>query len=432
MVRVRAAHLEVVEGPDAGRRVRIEHPQPFVVGSGTSADLRLNDTTVSREHVRLTIRESGLHIRDTGSTNGTLLGNVQLTEVVVGGDVALKLGATTIKLHLEAAPIDVPVSDRTSFGGAIGVSASMRHVFAILERAAAADVTVLLEGESGVGKEVLAQAIHQSSPRASGPFVVIDCGSIPPQLVESELFGHERGAFTGAATARVGAFEQADGGTIFLDEIGELPLDLQPKLLRFLETREVRPVGGNAVRPVNTRVVAATNRNLAEGARNNEFRLDLYYRLAVVRVTVPALRERREDILPLATLILRSSPGHENDDLPADFASLLLSSSWPGNVRELRNVIERYVVLGLQGADVERQTAQASTHDARPFGDLLALPFHDARRIAIERFEREYLHALLTRANNVVTHAADLGQLSRATLHRMLLRVRGASDVEDT
>lgn len=427
-VRVRAVHVEVMSGAEAGLRARIDRPVLFIIGSGPTADLRLSDTTVSREHVRLIIRENGVHVRDPGSTNGTWIGNLGVSDIVIGAVTILRLGATTIRVHVEAAPLDVHISERTSFGGAIGVSAVMRHVFALLETAAPTDATVLLEGESGVGKEVLAQALHAASARADQPFVVVDCGALPPNLIESELFGHTRGSFTGADRDRVGAFQRAHGGTLFLDELGELPLDLQPKLLRFLETREVRPIGTTSGTPVDVRIVAATNRNLGEAARKDEFRRDLFYRLAVVRINIPPLRDRREDIGPIALKLLRSIPGHEKDELPPDFLSMLTAYEWPGNIRELRNAIDRYVVLGMQGALIAEHALAMQT-EVRSVADLTRLPYHEARRIAVERFEEQYLKVLLERSNGVVTRAAELGELSRASIHRMLMRMRKAHGI---
>jgi transcriptional regulator with PAS, ATPase and Fis domain len=312
------------------------------------------------------------------------------------------------------------------FGAAIGVSPAMRHLFAVLERAAQSDVTVLLEGESGVGKEVLARAIHTRSQRAGGPFVTVDCGAIPSSLIESELFGHERGAFTGATHARSGVFEQADGGTIFLDEIGELPLDLQPKLLRAIEAREVRPVGANAARAVDVRIVAATNRRLAEAAASGEFRRDLFYRLAVARIVVPPLRERREDILPLARSFVRAATRDACAELPADFAALLGSYAWPGNVRELRNVVERWALLGVR--DARTLFDEAGKVTAGELEDLSHLPYHEARRVVLERFERQYLPKVLSDAGGVVARAAAHAQVARPSFYRMLERLGEAAD----
>jgi transcriptional regulator with PAS, ATPase and Fis domain len=425
-LRIQAARVDVVKGPQAGASVRIAVPH-FIIGSGPTADLRITDDTVSREHLRLHLAVTGLHLLDEASTNGTTIGGMRIKDVILTADAHVLIGSTTLAIQLEATVTELALSSAQSFGDAIGNSEAMRHLFATLERAASSDVTVLLEGESGVGKEVLAQAVHTSSRRASGPFVAVDCGAIPPALIESELFGHERGAFTGADRAREGVFEQANGGTLFLDEIGELPLDLQPKLLRALEARQVRPVGGRGIRTVDVRIVAATNRNLAAAAQKGEFRSDLYYRLAVVRARVPPLRDRRSDILPLARAFLSRVPGYESHELAPEVASMLLSYGWPGNVRELRNVIDRYTVLGVNPAALfDRSLGNVAAPEA---SDLTHLPFHEARRIALERFERSYLPALLAKSDNNVSRAAVAAGIGRGSLHRMLHRVRkGESD----
>jgi len=422
-LRVHAATLDVASGPDAGRQARVDRPT-FVVGSGPGADLRLTDGAVSREHVRFSLEPGGVRVRDEGSKNGTWIGGLRITEVLLTADTAIELGKTRLLVRVEAAPLDLPLSASASFGDAIGVSATMRHLFAVLERAAQSDVTVLLEGESGVGKEVLARAVHTRSARASGPFVALDCGAIPAGLVESELFGHERGAFTGATHARSGVFQDADGGTLFLDEIGELPVELQPKLLRVLETREVRPVGGRAARQMDVRIVAATNRRLAEAAAAGEFRLDLFYRLAVARVVVPPLRDRREDIVPLARAFLRAATGDARVELPADLAAMLESYAWPGNVRELRNVIERWALLGLRDARALFDAGGlAASTGGGAIEDLSHLPYHEARRIVLERFERAYLPKVLENAGGVIARAAEQAQVARPSFYRMLERI---------
>jgi len=419
VLRVRGARLVVRGGPDDGRQARLDVPT-FVVGSGEDADFRLSDPTVSRQHLRLSLEESGVHLRDEGSTNGTWLGGVRLVDALVTGDTVLTLGESSLALHLDAAPLELPISTTGRFGEAISVSPTMRHVFAMLERAAQTDITVLIEGESGVGKEVLARGVHASSSRAARPFVAVDCGAIAPSVIESELFGHEKGAFTGATHARIGLFEQADGGTLFLDELGELPLDLQPKLLRALEEREIRPLGGTTTRKVDVRVIAATNRRLAEAAKAGSFRADLYYRLAVARVTIPPLRDRREDVVPLARLFLERAVGEPNTLLPDDFAAMLSAYSWPGNVRELRNVIDRYAVFGT------RDTLFDIEHEQQPLvegEDFSSLPFHEARRLALERFERAYIPKVLQRAGGVVSRAAQLAQVARPSFYRMIDRL---------
>ncbi len=418
-LRVRSAKLMVTKGADAGRTAAIDQPT-FVIGTGQAADLRLADPAVSREHVRVSLLANGVRVRDEGSKNGTWLGGVRIRDILLSSDTSLVLGGTTLAITVEADSLELQLSPSDRFGDAIGGSAVMRNLFAMLEKVAPTDLTVLLEGESGTGKDVLARALHGRSKRADEPMVVVDCGAIPPTLVESELFGHERGAFTGADQARKGFFEEANGGTLFLDEVGELPLEMQPKLLRALEAREVKPIGARAPRPIDVRIVAATSRRLAEAARTGEFRSDLYYRLAVARVTVPPLRERAEDVVPIARTMLRSLCADPLAELPPDLASMLEAYDWPGNVRELRNVVERWAALGrLDRTMFDPLEAQSTAED-----DLATLPYHEARKIILDRFEERYLPRVLKRANGVVSRAAELAQVARPSFYRMLERIR--------
>lgn len=416
---VRAVTLHVTKGPDAGRSIRLVEPT-CIIGVGEAADFRLTDPGVSREHLRLTLTPAGVRLRDGGSKNGTYMGTSRVFEMMLTKDAAVVLGGTTLAIAIDAQAVTLPLSDSLQFGDAIGTSPIMRHLFATLERAAATNLTILIEGESGVGKDVLARAIHENSPRSRQPFVVADCGAIPGHLIESELFGHERGAFTGADRVRRGLFEEASGGTIFLDEVGELPLDLQPTLLRVLEQREVRPIGAQTPRPIDVRVVAATNRRLSEASRTGEFRTDLFYRLAVVKVTVPSLRERAEDIIPIARTMLRSKSRDPSADLPPDFASMLEAYAWPGNVRELRNVIERHVELGERAGLFDQ--AEAPT-PASPDDALAALPYYEARKVVLDRFEEGYTERLIARAEGNITRAAEMAKIGRAMLYRILERV---------
>ncbi len=422
-LQVRSAKLVITKGADAGRSATIDQPL-FVIGTGQSADVRLADPAVSREHVRVSLLPNGVRIRDDGSKNGTWLGGVRIREVLLSSDASIVVGGTTIAITVEADSLELPLSANDRFGDAIGGSAVMRNLFAMLEKVAPTELTVLLEGESGTGKDVLSRAIHAKSARANEPMVVVDCGAIPENLIESELFGHERGAFTGADKARKGVFEEASGGTLFLDEIGELPIEMQPKLLRALEAREVRPIGGRVAKPIDVRVVAATSRRLAEAARTGEFRSDLFYRLAVARVTVPPLRDRPEDVLPIARAMLRVLRSDPTLEIPADLASMLEAYNWPGNVRELRNVVERWAALGrLDRTMFDPLEAQMSAED-----DLAMLPYHQARKIVLDRFEEKYLPRVLERAGGVMARAAELAEVARPSFYRMLERIRPRGD----
>ncbi len=420
---VRGAHVRVTEGPDTGAELRIAGLVSSV-GTGELCDLRLTDRSVSRDHLRLSLSDKGISLRDDGSRNGTWIGDVRVREATITASTRVRLGSTTLALTLDAKASAVAASNTSRFGSALGASAAMRVVFAMLQRAAPTDLTVLLEGESGVGKEVLARSIHAASPRAERPFVTVDCGAIPAHLVESELFGHVRGSFTGATSDRQGLFAEADGGTIFLDEVGELPLEMQPKLLRVLEQREVRPVGANRARSIDVRVVAATNRQLVGSVARGEFREDLMYRLAVVKVTVPPLRDRREDVPLLARSFLTATTGDPRADLPPAIVEMLTAYAWPGNVRELRNVVQRFAALGL----TDRESLlgiDGSPTDARGagVGELADLPYHEARQQVMDRFDRGYLEEVLARANGVVIKAAERSGIPRASFYRMLERL---------
>ncbi|MFW5967845.1 MAG: sigma 54-interacting transcriptional regulator, partial [Persicimonas sp.] len=318
------------------------------IGALDDNDLVLEDDTVSRHHCEVIIEDEQARVVDNGSTNGTFVDGVQIREAYLAPGAVIGVGNTQVQFN----PLDeeVPVEPSTSerLGDIVGKSVKMREVFGIIERIAPTGATVIIEGETGTGKEVVARTIHQMSARSDEPFVVFDCGAVPENLIESELFGHEKGSFTGAVMTREGLFEMADGGTIFLDELGELALDLQPKLLRVLEQNEVRRVGSNRPISVNVRVIAATNRSLADEVEEGRFREDLFYRLSVVRLFLPPLRERAEDIELLARHFLRSEefnrdPGgaRKVEDLTGDAIDALRSYDWPGNVRELLNIIER-------------------------------------------------------------------------------------------
>jgi DNA-binding NtrC family response regulator len=427
---IREAGQECVELPSA--RVRVASPGraeatvalglgSVVVGSGTDCDLVIDDLYISRRHCQLELTAGGVVVRDLGSRNGTWVRKMRVLEVVLPPGYDIDLGRFTLTVETEGAPLRMPLLARHQFGQAVGKSIIMRALFARLERAAQTDEPVLLLGESGTGKERLAEAIHQASPRRDGPFVVFDCAAVTPSLIEAELFGHGKGAFSGADNARVGILESANGGTLFLDELGELPLDLQPKLLRALESRQVRPVGANRMRPLDIRIVAATHRDLQARVSAGEFREDLYYRLAVVEARVPPLRDRREDIpLLVERLLAQRTPPCTLVDLPANTLEMLAAHSWPGNVRELRNTLTRLILFsgndGLSLPPGEANSEAAMQAAATPF----LLPFHEAREAAIADFERRSAaeHLRVHRGN--VSAAARAMGVSRQFLHKLI------------
>jgi DNA-binding NtrC family response regulator len=395
--------LRVVSGPDAGVSF-VSRGERTVIGSHESADLPLTDPTVSRFHCEIIVHANGVDINDLGSRNGTLVNGVSVLAAHLASGSVLAIGRTQVHFEAGDGVVRLPMSSRERFGLLVGRSRAMATLFATLERAAASDSTVLLQGETGTGKDAAAESIHQESARRDGPFVVVDCGSIPPNLIESELFGHERGSFTGAVSDRVGALEAADGGTLFLDELGELPKDLQPKLLRALERREIKRIGATQPISVDVRIIAATNRNLRAEVNAGQFRADLYYRLAVLDITMPPLRERPEDIPPivehiLGVLDLTNDPRAAALRSP-ELAAKLASHPWPGNVRELRNYVERCIAFE---EEIPLQSLQADN----------ALTLIDPRR---------YLEQLLELHHDNVAAAARAAGVDRVHLHRLLSR----------
>jgi len=422
---VLSAELFVVDGPDAGRRLRLWEGLARI-GTAPSNDFQLTDPTVSRLHAELRLAQNGILVRDAGSTNGTIIDGLQIMEATVGAGATIRVGGTTIRVEVGEEPMFIEVSPRDQFGDLVGTSIDMRRIFGILERVAPTEATVLLQGETGTGKDVAARAIHAASSRADGPFVAVDCGAIAENLIESELFGHVRGAFSGAVSDRQGAFEEANGGTLFFDEIGELPLSLQPKLLRCLETRTVRRVGANTPRPVDVRVIAATNRHLPAEVNAGTFREDLYYRLAVVTVEMPPLRARREDVIVIARHFYRRYRGPDAE-LPTSLIATLVSREWRGNVRELRNFIERSVSMGTpsQPPPPMLEGQPPVTGALGPLEALVPsnLPLREARDWWVDQFEASYVKAVLQRAGGNVTRAAELAGVNRRHFLRMMVRV---------
>jgi DNA-binding NtrC family response regulator len=411
---IREFRLHVVDGPDVGKTFRAARART-VVGTHAHADVRLRDRTLSRFHCELGLDAQRVVLRDLGSRNGTRVDGVPVLAAPLEDGARISLGRSALRFELRDATLALPLSTQASFGLMTGRSPAMRAAFALLERAAVGDTTVLLTGETGTGKELAARSLHRQGLRRERPFVVVDCGAIPATLLEAELFGHERGAFTGADRARPGAFEAAHGGTIFLDEIGELSIDLQPALLRVLEQREVRRLGGTRLHPVDVRVIAATNRDLRAEVNAHRFRPDLYYRLAVFEIGLPPLRERHDDLPELVDAILARLGATDHPAAPRlrarDQLAELTRHAWPGNVRELRNWVER--ALTLSGAAPPLAGAPAERLDG---------PYRQARDACLSRFERAYLRAALERAGGNVMAAARAARLGRAYFYRLLAR----------
>jgi len=410
--------LTVVEGPDRGAEV-VARRGIVRVGSASDADLVLTDSAVSRRHLEIRLGNE-LRVTDLRSTNGTKVDGVRVIEAVLSPGQLVHLGETTLRVSTVDEPVLIPLSPKDRFGPLLGKSAPMRQLFSILERVAPTDATLLVTGETGTGKEVVAEAVHDASPRAEGPFIALDCGAVSASLMESELFGHARGAFTGAVGERRGVFEAADGGTLFLDELGELPLDLQPKLLRVLEKREVRRVGESTARRVDVRVIAATNRDLAAEVNRGAFREDLYFRLAVVQVELPPLRARREDIPTLVRhFVEQLVPGSPPPS--RQLLDRLAAKAWPGNVRELRNAVER--TLALHGVSAPGEDpARISAVPGELLPSLLELPYKEGFDRWVAHYERNYVQHALRLSGGSVSEAARRSGVTRRHIQRLMKR----------
>jgi transcriptional regulator with PAS, ATPase and Fis domain len=432
-LRLPSVELVVLDGPSRGTKVIMSAAAK--VGSSEACALRLADPTVSRVHCELLAQPGGVRLIDAGSTNGTFVGDVRVHDVELPLGSVVRVGASAFRLDARDEPQLVALSSDGQFGELLGASLEMRALYAVLERVSRTDVTVLVVGETGTGKDVVARSVHAASPRRAAAFIPVDCGAIPEQLFESELFGHMRGAFTGALSDRKGVFEEAAGGTLFLDEIGELPLSMQAKLLRALESKTIRRVGASHAVPVDVRVIAATNRSLGQCVNEGTFREDLYYRLAVVEVKVPPLRARRDDIPDLARRFhARVAP--KGTVLPESFIESLRKRPWPGNVRELRNFVDRAVALGLTESMPNVAPTAAPSAPTMPSGIESIIPVHlplkEARDAWTETFERVYIEAMLKRTQGNVTKAAELAGVSRRFLQRTCVRLGlRAQDLDD-
>jgi transcriptional regulator with GAF, ATPase, and Fis domain len=417
------AVVRVMGAPSAPHRFRLAAGASCRLGSASDCDVVIAEPTVSRAHAELTLAADGVVVRDLGSRNGTFYLGQRVEKAILALGASVQLGSVTVVLDADVASANEPLEyGEPIYDGLVGYSRPMRRLFATLARMESSLTTVLVEGESGVGKELVARAVHNRSPLASKAFVALNCGALPHDLVGSELFGHRKGAFTGATDARRGAFETAAGGTLFLDEIGELPLELQPMLLRALESGEVRAIGGDASKHVQVRVIAATNRDLEADVRAGRFREDLFYRLAVVRLRVPALRERLEDIEPLAQLFAREL-GIERG-LDAALIEELKRRGWPGNIRELRNTVQAYVALGVLPEPTRSKAATlelALREVVNP-----RMPYVQQKDALVDQFTTLYLEALLEMTGGNQTIASRWAGLDRGYLGRLLARYPGS------
>jgi DNA-binding NtrC family response regulator len=424
-LKVRKCKLSITTGPEAGK-VLVSDKERLRVGAHSTNDLVLGeDRAASRHHFEIQYTERGYLVIDLNSTNGTFLDGRRVERAYLSSGSQVRAGQTMVTF----APIDEEVTvepDRDGeLEGMVGQSVKMRQIFGLIKKIAPMDVSVVVQGETGTGKELVARAVHTLSGRKRGPFVVLDCGAIPPNLIESELFGHEKGAFTGAIASRPGAFERASGGTIFLDELGELRVDLQPKLLRVLENREVRRVGGNEVIEVDVRVIAATNRDLVKEIQAGNFREDLYFRLSVINIQLPPLRQRREDVPIIIRKALADpdvvSRHGKKRVMPAAMA-VLQGYSWPGNIRELVNVVS-HVLTFSDGEEIDVSHLPARLQGQQkeqplPFNEHLS--FKDAKEQLLESFEREYITQVLKRCDGNISRAARESGLHRKSVERLV------------
>jgi transcriptional regulator with PAS, ATPase and Fis domain len=429
--RAARCQLVVIEGPDLGRAQVIGNR--LTVGTDGDCGLQLSDERVSHRHLEIAPEGSGWRVRDLDSTNGTHFEGSQIKEALLTAGATLKIGRSFLRFQPAPEALEVAPSQSRRLGELVAESLAMREVFAVLELASQSQATVLLEGETGTGKELAARAIHEASPRRTGPFVAIDCGALPESLLESELFGHVRGAFTGASQGRTGAFLRAQKGTIFLDELGAVPPAVQARLLRVIEERKVRPVGSDSEKELDVRIVAASRASLETRVADGSFRADLYYRLSVVRVTLPPLRARREDIPPIVGELLRLrgiEPGPVTEIGGANL-ELLMAHGWPGNVRELRNAIERALALSPTAKSFdELKIALAPLAADEELAVRADLPYAEAKEQILQAFERRYLSDLLTRVGGNLSAASRASGVDRKHLRTLVKKHSLWSDEE--
>jgi len=407
---VRAGTLQLADG-----RAFEVGPDPIVIGRDASCAIVLDDKEVSAVHAEVCAVTEGVRLRDLGSTNGVVVGVVRVREASLIGATTITLGQTTLSF-VPKAKQRLEVGFSSGFGALVGVSPRMRRVFQILERVAPTELSVLVTGETGTGKELAVRALHDASHRHDQPFIVVDCGSIPPSLAESILFGHEKGSFTGATERRKGALLEASGGTLFLDELGELPVDLQPKLLRALSEGQVRRVGASTLEKIDVRVVAATRRDLGAEMNSGRFRSDLFFRIAQVRVELPALRERLEDIPAVVDKVCqRLGKPDSAATVNAWLQAHMPQRHWPGNVRELVNVVSVVAALADDpGAIEDVLTLTQEDNSTASFArEGSTTPYGQARLHALRDFEVAYFSELLRASNGNVSEMARRAGMER-------------------
>jgi transcriptional regulator with GAF, ATPase, and Fis domain len=413
----------LVSGADASRTY---------VGTSAACAIRIADPHVSRRHLALTATPLGLKTEDLESTNGTWVNGVRVLGAMLRGGETITLGSTALKIEAASEPKPSQMLGSVRFGKVLGASLAMRRLHPVCERIAKSDVPVLIEGETGCGKELLAESIHAMGARASGPFVIFDCTTVAANLLEATLFGHEKGAFTGAVGAKPGVFELADGGTLFLDEIGDLDVMLQAKLLRAIQSSQVQRVGGTKWIKTNVRIISATRRDLEKEIQAGRFRDDLYFRLVVARIEIPPLRDRRDDI-PLLARAFWQALGGDEDAYPIELLAALDDYGWPGNVRELHNLVARRLALGDLAPEV-RALPPTGSHPNLAHGapeDVIARvisehqPFARARERVVFEFERRYLEAALAEHGGNVTKAAEACGIGRRYFYMIKSRSEG-------
>jgi len=407
-----------------GLELDAARPGRAIVGKSPACDLVVDDPLVSRRHLALEVEGSVLRLTDLGSTNGTRVNGLRVIDAMLEGGESIEIGSRTLHVRVLEREKAIPLLDASSFGKVLGESDAMRRLYPLCARLAATDVPVVIEGETGTGKEVLAEALHEMGPRRNGPFIVFDCTTVAPSLVESALFGYDRGAYTGAVEGRPGVFEQAHGGTLLIDEIGDLDLALQGKLLRALERREVKRVGGTSWISVDVRVLAATRRDLEREVQDGRFRDDLFYRLAVTRIELPPLRARHGDVRVLAQAFWKRL-ATDGSTAPPDFLAQLERQRWTGNVRELHHAVARRVALGDLASEAGGARGDRSTGD--PIADVLdrKLPFSSARAEVIARFEERYVARLVADHDGNVARAAEASGLARRYFQLLRARSKG-------